>query len=161
YQQFYLWDEAAADFDKGFELQPPGDPNLWLSHAALRLYVGDKEGYRRACAGMLERFGQTTDASTVQLLARACTLGPGAVDDYGRLRQLAGKAPADAPEATLNQDRLIALHFRAGQVEQAVRRFETFSQKHEFVWYESTTRLLLILAYDRLGQKEKMKKWVE
>ena len=48
YMRFFCWDEAAADFAKGFDLQPPADPNLWLSHAELRLYVGDRDGYRRA-----------------------------------------------------------------------------------------------------------------
>ena len=77
YMQFFCWDEAAADFAKGFELQPPADANLWLQHAWLRLYVGDQDGYRRVCAAMLDKFEQTTDPATELAIAQACTGGTG------------------------------------------------------------------------------------
>ena len=82
--QFFCWDEAAADFAKGFELQAPVDPGLWLDHAWLRLYVGDRDGYRRVCAAMLDKFGQTTDPATLSDIAQACTAGPEGLDDYTR-----------------------------------------------------------------------------
>ncbi|HVS39810.1 MAG TPA: serine/threonine-protein kinase, partial [Gemmataceae bacterium] len=96
YLQFYCWHEAAADFAKGFDLQPPADLDMWVAHAQLRQYVGDREGYRRACAELLARYGQTPDRAVASALASACIAGPGALDDYSRPIQLLEKAVADA-----------------------------------------------------------------
>ncbi len=92
--RFYCWDDAAADFERGFALHAPADPNLWLSHAYLRLYAGDADGYRRVCAAMLDKFGQTTDPTTAMDIAQACTAGPDALPDYTRaIRLLDGINP--------------------------------------------------------------------
>jgi serine/threonine protein kinase/Tfp pilus assembly protein PilF len=161
YTQFFCWDEAAADLAKGFERQPPVDPNLWYSHASLRLYVGDEAGYRQVCARMLDKFGQTTDPSTGVLLARACTLGPNAIDDYSRVQQLMEKVVADSPQPNIYHGILVAVHYRAGQTEQALRLFDSYMQKANYPWYEASSKPILALVHHRLGQADKAKKWLD
>jgi hypothetical protein len=52
YARLGLWDRTAADYAEAFRLQQPTTPRQWFSHAILRAYVGDQEGYRRACTGL-------------------------------------------------------------------------------------------------------------
>jgi tetratricopeptide (TPR) repeat protein/tRNA A-37 threonylcarbamoyl transferase component Bud32 len=158
YMQFYLWEEAAGDFARGFDLQPSGDPMLWQNHAALRLYLGDEDGYRRACRGMTERFGQTTDPKTADALVRTCTLGLDAVGDQARLVQLMEKIVADNPDAPLYLSDLVAVLLRSGQAEAAVRRYEAFMQRHEQnpgFELDPFGQCMLVLAYHQIGKLDK------
>jgi serine/threonine protein kinase/Flp pilus assembly protein TadD len=161
HMQFFCWEEAAADLARGFERQPPVDPNLWYSHACLRLYAGDEAGYRQICARMLDKFGQTTDLTTSHLLARACILGPNALDDYSRIQHLMEKVVADFPQPNMYHAMLVAIHYRAGQPEQALRLLDSFSQKANYTWYEASLKPLLAMVYHRLGQEDKAKKWLD
>src|SRR5262249_37640879 len=73
------WQQAAADFARGLELDPR-DHWHWYQSAVLRLQVGDRPGYLRHCREMLERFGKTNDRSTAERVAKTCCLvreGPG------------------------------------------------------------------------------------
>jgi len=59
----------------------PPDANAMLEYASLRLLAGDSAGYKRLCARLVERYGDTSDLGIVDNLSRVCTLAPGAVDD--------------------------------------------------------------------------------
>jgi tetratricopeptide (TPR) repeat protein len=146
YMQLYCWDEAAADFDRGFGLQPPADPQLWLSHAVLRVYVGDRDGYRRTCTAMLERFGQTTEEEAAVALATACTAGPDALNDFSRVIQLVEKAKSQPPHqwrlGMLSPVGIAALQYRAGNAEQALRAP---------VMYGRDAQIFEAMAQHRLG----------
>ena len=121
YMRFYCWDDAAADFERGFALHAPADPNLWLSHAYLRLYAGDADGYRRVCAAMLDKFGQTTDPTTAMDIAQACTAGPDALPDYTRAIRLLDGINPDGRLGLKPDVQLALLHYRAGNLDQALR----------------------------------------
>jgi tetratricopeptide (TPR) repeat protein/tRNA A-37 threonylcarbamoyl transferase component Bud32 len=158
YKQFFLWEEAAGDFAKGFDLQPSGDPMLWQSHAALLLYLGDEDGYRRVCPRMVERFGQATDPKTVDAIVRTCALGPNTLADWSRLAQLAEKAVADNPDAPLYLSDLVAVLLRSGQPEAAARRYEAFMQRHQQnqgLELDLFGQCMLALAYEQIGKRDK------
>src|SRR5262249_48770364 len=93
----------------------------WIPHARLRLHLGDAEGSRRACATLLDRFGEAKEAHHVNLALWTCVLGPGAVPDPNRLVELFDRAVtgylARAPQ--LVSTRRAAL-YRAGRFEAAV-----------------------------------------
>ena len=59
----------------------PPDANAMLEYASLRLLAGDSAGYKRLCARLVERDGDTSDLGIVDNLSRVCTLAPVAVDD--------------------------------------------------------------------------------
>ncbi len=124
YTRFYCWDDAAADFERGFALHPPTDPNLWLWHAYLRVYVGDADGYRRACAAMLDKFGQTTDPATKMDIAQACTAGPDALPDYSYVIRLMDAIDPGDHFALERDYRLALLYYRAGKIDQAIGMIE-------------------------------------
>ncbi len=65
YARLGLWDLAAHDFARAFELQRPQNSHRWWWHALIRAYVGDLPGYRDVCRQM-KRFSHV---SGVLLLA--------------------------------------------------------------------------------------------
>ncbi len=74
----------------------PGDANRTRAYdleffrrlATLLLIAGDGAGYRRACAEMLELFGDTTDQATAETVAELCNLGSEPCADSARLMPL-------------------------------------------------------------------------
>ncbi|HVS38495.1 MAG TPA: protein kinase, partial [Gemmataceae bacterium] len=177
YLQYFCWDEAAADFAKGFELQAPADPSLWQEHAYLRLYLGDRDGYRRVCAGMLDKFGQTTDPNTITGLTTTCTAAPNALDDYTRLIQLVEKAGLSTAAGTvyaspmrqagnLDEDvehaipsqqfsftgALLSLKFRAGKIDQVLRILDAAAKKNVNTGFDVAQ---LAMTYHQAGQDDK------
>jgi tetratricopeptide (TPR) repeat protein len=69
------WKEAAADFSKAIELDPQ-NPEAYRSLAPLLAQLGDLEGYRRHCARVLARFGESKDPLIAARMAKDCLLLP-------------------------------------------------------------------------------------
>jgi tetratricopeptide (TPR) repeat protein len=142
------WDEALADWVKISELRP-NDARVWWRVAVLRLQVGDADGYRRTCAGMLDRFGRTTDASTAEVVARACILAPGALADPSQAAELAERATRAEPDRAACKVTRGAALYRAGKFEQAARLLEGALGSAGPA--EPLGRLFLSMAHARLG----------
>jgi eukaryotic-like serine/threonine-protein kinase len=147
-----VWDQAAADYAKAVELGASSDRVL-SAHAILRLGVGDEEGYRRACADLLERFGKTENPKIANNVAWVCSYAPDAVPDLGPAVELAAKVARSHPKkyATLNTEGAILL--RAGKDAEAVARLNAACKEHPrgggpFDY------LLLALAHQHLGHAE-------
>jgi WD40 repeat protein/tetratricopeptide (TPR) repeat protein len=73
----------------------PEDSWIWFHAAIVQAYLGNTEEYRRACEGMLEKFGRTGDAGTADRIAKACLLLPSVIGDrtkVGRLVKLASES---------------------------------------------------------------------
>jgi Flp pilus assembly protein TadD len=70
----------------------PSDHTAWFHSAAVRLRLGDVQGYRRACREMLRRFGGTVDPHVADRTAKTCLLAPDAVGDLKRPTELAETA---------------------------------------------------------------------
>ena len=69
--------EAQEDFTAAVELAPQ-EHRHWYSTACLRLYLGDEAGYREACRGILERFGNAGGPPEVtERTLKVCSLAPG------------------------------------------------------------------------------------
>src|SRR5262249_8413872 len=76
------WDKAAADFEKATQLTAD-DALTWYHLALVRLQLGDRDGYRKACSGMLKRFGQSADVNAARCTSWTCALAQEAVGDWG------------------------------------------------------------------------------
>ena len=113
---------AADDFARGIELGE-GHSWTWLHLAALRLHLGDVEGYRRCCASMLDRFESSKNALDANDTAWACTLAPGAVDDLTPLIRLAERAVASDPKDAGYCNTFGAVLYRAGRLDSAREKF--------------------------------------
>src|SRR5262249_21309539 len=87
-------------------------------------------GYRKACAALVERFGQGNVPKSVFWAAWTCLLAPDAIPDVKRLPRMVETAFPDRPKS---HDYLhvhgIAL-FRAGEYAQAVQRPEEAIKAH-------------------------------
>src|SRR5205823_6662662 len=105
------------------------------------------------CARMVKKFAGNTNSSTREAVAAACVLRPDALADFKPLVQTAEKTAAAAPDDLREQVLLAALLLRAGQAARAVPILEKVpagERRPSDLW-------LLVLAYHRAGQKDKLK----
>jgi tetratricopeptide (TPR) repeat protein len=156
------WDRAAADFKQAFALRPSTHLWEWYLHATVCLWVGDTEGYRTVCKGMLEHFGhrENHDLWGNQALAMICLLAPDAVPDLqvpSRLAEMTVAAELDNPWFLLT---LGAARYRTGQFREAIDLFHRALQgrwpddEESRICGAALIDLFLSLAHGRLGEAD-------
>src|SRR5262249_29177002 len=116
YATLGLWGPADADFGRAFAIQRPAISLPWYRHALLRLYNGDRDGYRAVCARMRRHFAGTDDRLCACEVARTCALDAEPADAAALVR-LAERGLDGGPWRLYGAGP--APH-RAGQHEQAV-----------------------------------------
>ncbi len=152
YTRVGLWDMAAADFAQSFRLQEPVTGYFWYRHALLRAYVGDTDGYRHACARMLEHFRECTEPLAWSQVADACLLLADTVPDPARLVLVAEKADAGPKHGGWKLFLLGLAHHRAGRDRQAVRLLHD-SLAADSEWDSRAFNYpVLATAHHRLGE---------
>ena len=161
YAELGKWDDAAADFAKGIELRID-DPLPRYRLALVHLQKGDKDGYRKVCTGLLERFGQKADAESAHWTAWSCVLGPDAVSDWKPVVDLAEKSLAADPKNFDKLHHLGAVLYRAGRFEEAARRlteaeaaFQEARNPRSTITY---TRLFQAMTRHRLGPPDEARR---
>jgi serine/threonine protein kinase len=155
--QLKEWDKAGGDFAKAVELAPQ-HPLPHYRHALARLALADTRHFRDVCAGMLTRFGTSSDPNAAFWTVWTCGLAPDAVADWGPVVQLAEKAVADDPN---NCDKLLnlgAVLYRAGRYPEAAKRLAeagaAFAQTQSPRASPVYTRLFLAMTLHRLGRSD-------
>ena len=91
-----------------------------------RLRLGDKAGYREACAALEKAAQKSVDAGATEKLAWTCALGPNAVDDLsGPLKQAEANV-ANPPNYSPYFDLAVlgAVLYRMGEYERAIPQLE-------------------------------------
>jgi tetratricopeptide (TPR) repeat protein len=119
-----LWSQAAAYYATTVTKYPEVAP-LHEQLAVTRLLAGDLTGYRAACAEMLERFKPIDDSTAAIRVAYACSLAAEAVSDMQGLIEVSERSTRW--EAS-NERAVGAVLFRAGRVDEALKRFERAPQ---------------------------------
>jgi serine/threonine-protein kinase len=151
----HRWREAAAALDKVIELDP-SDHWAWFAAAALRLELGDKEGYRRACEEMITRFGKAKKMQVAERTAKACLLIPGAVADLGPVGELAHRAVTRTEEDGDYRWFLLTCgmaEYRAGRFAEALPLLRrSLSPGAEVRNRDELACLFLAMSYQRLGR---------
>jgi WD40 repeat protein len=152
------WDEADADADRAVELSPD-DLTAWRRLVLLDLHAGDAARYRKTCARLLGRHGETKDADVAGSVAWDCVLAPEATAEPERVVRLAERAVAGEARG----DRLGTLGaalYRAGRHEQAAARLHAAIKAHG---REGTFRewFFLAMAAHRLGQAEEARRCLD
>src|SRR5262249_21097233 len=117
------WAEAAADYVQALKLSPTDDGEIWFEYAAVLLLAGDREGYARACAHMVEKCGQAANLRAYHV-ARACTLAPHAVADAAAPGRLAEAEWTESAQQFWALTEQAALRYRAGWSAEAVPLLE-------------------------------------
>jgi tetratricopeptide (TPR) repeat protein len=136
---------------------------LRMWQCAALLAAGDRIGWERAIAGLLDRFHEPLTSEESNEVAWQCAIGPYAVADpespvrlaESALERLDRKNP-DYP-SVLNT--LGATLYRAGRFEEAIRRLEEAIQvrggEHPGDWP------FLAMAHQRLGHRVEARRWLE
>jgi tetratricopeptide (TPR) repeat protein len=156
------WEKAAADWTKAAAMTPDQDgPTRDL--ALIRLRLDDREGYRRACATLMERFGKTTNANLANNVAWTCAQGPKALSDLAPAVALAEKAVA---ASTRPNDRYNTLNtlgvvlYRAGRYQEALKKLDEAVTAHGRGGTHADW-LFLAAVNHRLGQPDEAWTWMD
>jgi serine/threonine-protein kinase len=134
-----------------------GEPGF--EQACLFLLSGDREGYRRTCAQLLEAQGKV-EGLRGYLVARACTLAPPAADDVARAEQAAAAELADNRRywALTAQ---AGLSYRAGRFRAAAESARQCLNENP-TWDGNVLNWLwLALACQRLDQPDEARQWLD
>jgi serine/threonine protein kinase/tetratricopeptide (TPR) repeat protein len=150
------WEKAAADYGQVMMLDP-NDDWYWYPTAALRLRIGDTEGYRRICRDVLARFGSR--AQLAERISKTCLLVPEAVSDLGPVFDLADRAVTGTEQQQHRYYRWFVqakclAEYRAGRDSSAVAWLTRFSPKADGMHVDAAAFSILAMAQHRLGRAE-------
>jgi serine/threonine protein kinase/tetratricopeptide (TPR) repeat protein len=116
------WKEATSNLWRIIELQPAEHAPYHLL-APVLVASGDLKGYRELCERVLTRFGQTTNASVAERMAKDCLILPGAVTNLAAVGQMADTAVTLGANSVLipfNQFAKALAEYRQGSCASAV-----------------------------------------
>jgi WD40 repeat protein/Flp pilus assembly protein TadD len=148
------WGKAATDYGQAMKLDP-NDDWYWYPTAALRLQIGDTEGYRRICRDVLARFGNR--AQLAERISKTCLLIPDAVSDLGEVFKLADRAVTGTEQHPYYRWYVHAkglAEYRAGRDAGAVAWLTRFSPRADGVHSDAAAFSILAMAQQRLGRAE-------
>ena len=152
YTRLGLWDLAAADYARQFELREPDTTGLWFQHALLRCYVGDLDGYGRVCGRMRERFNGTLNPFVAADVARTCVLARTTDADPDRPMGRVEISATSFHGHWFWQYLLGMVAYRGGQHESAVRRLKESLAGHPDWAGRAISYPILAMACHRLGK---------
>ena len=153
------WAQAADCYARGLTRGPTDDGHFWFEYAALLLLSGDRPGYVKACAHLVDRCGKDGGPRSYHV-ARTCTLAPDAVADASLPGRLAEKELKDSAREFWSLTEQGALAYRAGRFQQAVPFFEQSLQADPKPGRAVLNWLWLALAKQRLGKAEEARRWL-
>jgi serine/threonine-protein kinase len=152
------WAQAADSYTRGLTRGPTDEGHFWFEYAALLLLSGDRPGYVKACAHLVDRCGKDKGPRSYHV-ARAYTLAPHAVADMSLPGRLAEKELRGSREFWALTE-LGALAYRAGRFQEAVPLFEASLRANPKPGAAVLNWLWLALAHQRLGKAEEARRWL-
>jgi tetratricopeptide (TPR) repeat protein len=153
------WAQAADCYAWGLPRASTDDGHFWFEYAALLLLSGDRPGYVKACAHLVDRCGKDKGPRSYHV-ARACTLVPRAVADMSLPGRLAEKELEGSARQFWSLTEQGALAYRAGRFQQVVPYFEQSLQADPRPGRAVLNWLWLALANQRLGKAEEARRWL-
>jgi tetratricopeptide (TPR) repeat protein len=152
------WAEAAGCYAQIIKSRPTDDGHFWFEYAALLLLSGDRPGYARACAHMIERCGKKGGPRSYHV-ARAYTLASGAGASLpGRLAE---KELQDSAREFWSLTEQGALAYRTGRFQPAVTLFEQSLRADHKSGRAVLNWLWLALTNQRLGKAVQARRWLD
>ncbi|HEV8378238.1 MAG TPA: serine/threonine-protein kinase [Tepidisphaeraceae bacterium] len=113
--------EAIEDYTLCIELDPT-QPVPWFYRGTLLAYLPDRGAYDRHCRDMLERFGQTTNRTTCDYVAKVYLLVPRSPDECRMIMPLVDRTMEGEDRPYLRWFRMLKglAEYRSGHFEKAV-----------------------------------------
>jgi tetratricopeptide (TPR) repeat protein len=153
------WAKAADSYARYLKRIPTDHGHVWFEYAALLLLSGDRPGYTRACAFLMDRCGKK-DGPRPYHMARTCTLAEGAVADPSLPARLAEKELEDHAREFWSLTERGALAYRAGRYREAVPLFEKSLEADSRPGRAVVNWLWLAVTYQHLGKIEEARRWL-
>jgi serine/threonine-protein kinase len=153
------WAQAAEGYAQALKRGPIDNGHFWFEYAALLLLSGDRPGYTRSCAHMVERCGKAPGLRAYHV-ARACTLAPDAVAGPSLPARLADKELKDHARDFWSLTEEGALAYRSGRYQKAVPFFEQSLEADSKPGRAVLNWLWLALANQRLGKSDDARRWL-
>jgi tetratricopeptide (TPR) repeat protein len=156
------WSKAADCYARALKFDPPEDGKVWFEYAAVLLLAGDRQGYAKVCARMVEKCGKTPpQVLRPYHVARACTLAPGAVADAALPGRLARKELTDNAREFWSLTEQGALLYRASRFQEAVALLEKSLKADPKSGRSVLNWLWLAMAHHRLDNPEEARQWLD
>jgi tetratricopeptide (TPR) repeat protein len=153
------WAQAAECYARALMRGPTDNGHFWFEYAAVSLLSGDRAGYARACAHMVERCDKAGGPRAYHV-ARACTLAPDAVADGSLPDGLAATELRANARQFWSLTEQGALAYRAGRYQEGVPLFEQSLLVDPTPGRAVLNWLWLALANQRLGKAEEARRWL-
>jgi serine/threonine-protein kinase len=154
------WDEAARAYRRAVEIGGTDHGHVAFEYAAVLVLVGDRPGYARHCARLVERCGKAPGLRRF-LVARACTLAPDAAREAARAARLADEELQASRTAFWALTQRAALHYRAGRFAEAVPLLEQSLKANSRPGAAVLSWLWLALTYQKLGKTAEARDWLD
>jgi tetratricopeptide (TPR) repeat protein len=139
----------------------PDSSFIWFRGAIIQAYVGDTEEYRRACEGMLKKFGQTANPLLAERIAKVCMLVPGVITDRKKVEGLADIA-ANAEATGIYRSWYCSCkglaEYRRDQLTEAVEWFDNCLAGTPVAENRAVANYIMAMARHRQGEFEAAKK---
>jgi WD40 repeat protein/tetratricopeptide (TPR) repeat protein len=152
------WEKASRDLAKASQLR-----NALVTvgyHLALvRLQVGDKEGYRKACAALVKGLDRAGNPALATWVADACILTPDAGVDLEPVVRWLEQGAAQSSNKYIYLHRLGQALYRTGQLQAAVRELNKALPLRAPEGWAVEDWLFLAMAHQRLGHGAEARKW--
>jgi eukaryotic-like serine/threonine-protein kinase len=150
------WGRALAWFDRGLKASP-NNVAVCCDKAVLELYLGNLDGYRRACDAVLKRFGSVKDKDEATKIARTLLLRPGP-NELRRARELLAQATATTGSRRKPLRVSIAVlalaDYRAGRYSPAVERLAVYRARAFYLHGSPAALAVEAMSRQSLGQHD-------
>jgi serine/threonine-protein kinase len=154
------WAQAAEIYGQLLQDTPTLDSEVWFECAAVQLLSGDRSAYRRTCRQMLEA-ARGPSKMRPYLVARACTLAPGAVDDLGGVQQVSTGELGKNASAFWSLTEQGALRCRTNRFGEAVPLFQRSLEAEPRAGAAILNWLWLALAHQQTGEPKQARAWLD
>jgi WD40 repeat protein/tetratricopeptide (TPR) repeat protein len=151
------WGRAATYFNRALELGLAA-PSPLYDAALANLAVGDVAGYRKVCARLVKEHAGEDDEEICNTLAWVCSLAPGAVDDWAVPLRWAKYLDAQQKDYNM-MNTSGALHYRAGRLDEALKRLTAAVEKNSKVGTPHDW-VFLALVELRQGHADAAQRWL-
>jgi tetratricopeptide (TPR) repeat protein len=147
-----LWDAAAADYAREFEVHEPDSTPRWYQHALLCLSQDDLAGYLEVRRKMQAHFRGTVNPSFTIELVRASGLSSAADPEIERLVRLAEELLPYYPVDWYHPYVLGLAYYRAGRYGDAIDKLRASVTAGKNLLVHVLSFPVLAMAQHRLGQ---------